>query len=63
MHKYILKAFYKKTNKKKYKLQIRQHNVRHNNIIAIKHIIILEKVRKKKLSEDLADITTLAEVA
>ena len=45
-HKYFLKAFYNKTNKKEYELQIRQHNVRHTNIIAMKNKIIWEKIRK-----------------
>ena len=39
-HKYLLKMFYNKTNKKKYNLQIGQHNVRHTNIITIKDVII-----------------------
>ncbi len=34
-HKYFLKAFYKWTNKKKYKAQILKHNIRHTNTIAI----------------------------
>ena len=48
MYEYLLKAFYNRTNKKEYKLQIWQHNVRHININAMKDIIILEKVREKK---------------
>ncbi len=32
-HKYLLKAFYNKTNKKEYDSQIWQHNVRHINIM------------------------------
>ena len=63
-YKYFLKAFYNKTNKKEYDLQIRQHNVCHTNIIAIKDVIIKEKGRKKEgLSEDIADTTAPAEVA
>lgn len=63
-HKYLLKAFYNKTNKKKYELQIRKHNVRHTNIITMRDVIILEKAReKKKLLEGLADTTAPAEVA
>ncbi len=54
-NKYLLKAFYNRTNKKEYKSQNRQHNVRHTNIIAIKDIIILGKAREKKLSEDHTD--------
>lgn len=47
-HKYLLKAFYNKTNKKEYNAQIRQHNVHHTNIIAIKDVIISEKAREKE---------------
>ena len=63
-HKYLLKAFYNRTNKKEYDSQIRQHNVRHTNIIAMKDVIIEEKVREKEgLSEGIADTTAPAEVA
>ncbi len=34
-HKYLLKTFYGRTNKKEYKLQILKHNIRHTNIIAM----------------------------
>lgn len=38
--------------------------MRHTNIIVIKNIIILKKVREKeKLSENIADITVLAKMA
>ncbi len=62
-HKYLLKAYYNKTNKKEYKSQIGQHNVRYTNIIAIKDVIISEKVREKELSEGPMDTTVPAEVA
>lgn len=42
-HKYLLKAFYNITNKKKYNAQIRQNNIYYINIITIKDVIILEK--------------------
>ncbi len=61
-HKYLLKAFYNRTNKKEYESQIWQHNVRYTNIIAMKDVIISEKVREKKLSEGLADTTAQTEV-
>ncbi len=51
VYKYLLNAFYNRTNKKEYESQIWQHNVQHTNIIAMKDVIILEKVREKKLSE------------
>ena len=65
VYKYFLKAFYNKTNKKKYKSQIWQHNVRHTNIITMKDVIFLKKARveKEKLSKITADIIVLAEVA
>lgn len=63
-YKYFLKVFYNKTNKKEYKSQIWQYNIRNTNIIAMKNIIILEKAREKeKLSEDTANTTALVEVA
>lgn len=62
MHKYLLKVFYNRT-KKKYNLQIWQYNVYYIYIIAIKDPIFLEKAKEKeKLSMDIADIITLAEV-
>ncbi len=63
VHKYLLKAFYNRINKKEYKSQIWQHNVRHTNIIAMKDVIISEKAREKKLSEGPADTTAPAEMA
>ena len=63
-HKYFLKAFYNKTNKKEYDLQIWQYNVCHTNIIAMKDVIISEKAREEKMqSESIADMTALAKVA
>lgn len=63
VHKYLLKAFYNKINKKEYNLQIWQYNICHTNIVAIKNIIILEKEREKeKLSKDIVDITASAEM-
>ena len=64
MHKYLLKVFYNRTNKKEYNSQIQQHNVYHANIIAIKDVIIEEKARKKEgLSEGIVNTTMPAEVA
>ena len=51
-------------NKIQYDLQIRQHTIRHTNIITIKDVIIKEKARKKtRLSESIADTIALIEVA
>lgn len=63
IHKYFFKNFNNKINKKKYNLQIFQHNVHYTNKIIIKDVIILEKTKeKKKLLEDIADITMSAKV-
>lgn len=62
MYKYFLKAFYNKTNKKKYKLQISLNNVYYTNIIAMKDVINTKKVREKKRFKNIIDIITLAEV-
>lgn len=63
-HKYFLKTFYNRTNKKENELQIRQYNVRHTNIIVRKDVIILEKTREKeKLSEGPVDTTASAKIA
>ena len=64
-YKYLLKAFYNKTNKKEYDAQIQQHNVRHTNVIAMKDVIISKKALKKKrqLVVKNADKITLAEVS
>ena len=47
-HKYLLKAFYNKTNKKQYDTQIQQHNIRHTNVIAIKDVVISKKAQEKE---------------
>lgn len=40
-YKYLFKAFYNRTNKKEYNLQIRLHNVRYTNIIIMKDLIVV----------------------
>lgn len=45
IYKYFLKAFYNKTNKKKYNLQSWQYNISHINKIIIKNMIIIKKTR------------------
>lgn len=64
-HKYYLKVFYNKINKKEYNLQIQYYNIYYTNIMAIKSIIILEKARKEEMlsSEDIANIIVSAKVA
>ena len=42
-HKYLFKAFYNRTKKKEYDAQIRQHNVRHINVIAMKDVVTSKK--------------------
>ena len=63
-HKYFLKAFYNRTNKKEYDAQIRQHNICHTNIIAMKDVIISKKALEKEgqLVVRNADKIALAEV-
>lgn len=47
VHKYLLKAFYNRINKKDYDLLIRQHNVHYTNVITMKNIItVAEKGRE-----------------
>lgn len=63
-YKYLFKMFYNKTNKKKNKLQIWQHNVRYTTIITIKDVIISKKVREEKiLLKDIANTIAPAKVA
>lgn len=62
MHKYYLKAFYEWTNKKKYDLQILQHNIRYINILIIQNIILLVKVeraKKKKIAINMPTIKVM----
>ncbi len=43
-HKYLLTAFYRRTNKKEYKSQILKNNIRHTNVIAMQDAILMAKV-------------------
>ena len=63
-HKYLLKAFYNRTNKKEYDAQIWQHNVRHTNVIAMKDVIISKKAleKERQLVVKNADKIALAKV-
>lgn len=64
VHKYLLKTFYYRINKKKYKLQIWQYNMQHTNIILMKIVILFEKNREKEmLLKSLAYITATVKVA
>ena len=55
-HKYFLKTFYNKINKKKYKSQIWHHNMHYTNIITMKDVIILQKAREKKNCQKVLQI-------
>ena len=60
VYKYLLKVFYRRINKKEYKLQIFEHNIRHINIIAMQNAILIVKVpvgsvKKIELDVDLLD--------
>ena len=62
-HKYFLKVFYNKTNNEEYKLQIWQYKIYYINIIAMKDICILKKVKKKeKLFKNTTNTLTTAKV-
>ena len=65
MYKYLFKIFYNTINKKEYDSSILQYNIYHINIIAIKNVIILEKIKKKKelLVIDILDTTALVNMA
>lgn len=43
-YQYFVKTFYRRINKKKYKLQNLKHNIYYNNIIVIQNIILMAKV-------------------
>lgn len=43
-HKYFFKVFYRRINKKNYKLLILMYNICHINIIAMQNSILMEKV-------------------
>ena len=58
VHKYFLKAFYEKINKKKWKLQILKHNICYINVIAMQDFILIVKIpvkstKKKKFVVDM----------
>ncbi len=59
-HKYLLKAFYGRTNKKEYKLQISKHDIYYTNVIAMQDAILMAKVldgsaKRKDLVVDTPD--------
>ena len=59
-HKYLLKTFYETTNKKEYKLQILEHNIRYTKVLTMQDVILIAKVpvgiaKKKELIVDIPD--------
>ncbi len=62
-YKYLLKAFYNRTNKKEYHSQIQQYNVCYTNIIAMKDVILVAERGRELLAMENADKTAIAEVA
>ncbi len=62
-HKYLLKAFYNKINKKEYDSQIRHHNVCNPNIIAMKDVIAMAERCEELLAMENVDKTAIAEIA
>ncbi len=63
VHKYLLKAFYNRTNKKEYYSQSGQHNIRHTNIITMKDVILVVERGRELLAMKNVDKTVIAEVA
>ncbi len=61
-NKYLLKAFYNKTNKKEYHLQIQPRNVCHTNIIAMKDMILVAERGEELLAMENVDKIAIAEV-
>ena len=60
-YKYLCKAFYGRTNKKEYKSQILEHNIRHINVIAMQNAILIAKIpvesaKKKEIVVDMANV-------
>lgn len=62
IYKYLFKVFHNKTNKKKFELQIQQHNVHFINIIIIKDIVAAAK-RDRKNKERLIMKNLLNKIA
>lgn len=65
-HKYLLKTFNNRSNKKEYNSQIQEHNVYYINIIVIKDmVVVIERDGKNKeqlVIKNLLDKTLMAEV-
>ena len=59
-HKYLLKAFYNRTNKKKYNAQIQQYNIGHINIITKKDVIISKMSLEKEGQLVIKDVDKIA---
>lgn len=66
IYKYFFKSFYNRINKKKYNSEIRQYNVHHTNIIAIKDIVVVvervRKIKKQPAIENILNKIIMAEV-
>ena len=61
VYKYFLKAFYGRTNKKKYESQILEYNIHHTNLITIQNAILIARVpvgsvKKKELVVDTPNV-------
>lgn len=57
-HKYLLKVFYGRSNKKEYKSQILQHNIYHTNIIAMQDAILMAKVLNRSAKKNQLVVNT-----
>lgn len=52
-HKYLLKAFYGRTNKKEYESQILKYNIRHTNVITMQNVILMAKVLNRSAKKNI----------
>ena len=60
-HKYLLKVFYNRTIKNEYDMQIRRHNIRHTNEIAMKDVVISKKAQEKERQLELRNADKIAQ--
>lgn len=64
VHKYLLKAFYRQTNKKEYKSQILEYNIYYTNVIVIEDVILIAKIpiestKKKEIVIDMLNTVVM----
>lgn len=57
--KYFFKVFNRRTNKKEYKLQILEYNIKHINVIGMQNTIIIAKVSVRSFKKNLLLISSI----